>query len=474
MAQVLHLVKDFVSTNQPLPQESAYGSLINVHMLACHVKEQAASNNEPTFKPEFESVFVPNTTTQPEATRRSTIPKDKTKLKADGSLDRKKAGLVINGNRQGKYIDYEETFAPVANRVTVKDCQGILLANGLDVQFIAYWNAQQTCLNSASDGVVPISTPILSKSSSYANVTSKLSQTKVNFHTLYTPGGNGINVVVLVESIRAISERFANTTYGFFLGKRVAYPVGANYVRNTWARLPDYSPFNLASWTNYDNGLSAITTKLGTPLMIDSYTADMCMQSWGRPSYVRAMIELRADLDLKDNIVVVMPKIVREVFRHIHEECPKNTSVGEIKTMKKPSQTSRGVPVGPKVGFKPHKEYRPVTTKPNASSRGNTKKGMEPSIEVSNSNPFEVLNSVDNDVELDLLFSGQAILVDDVGNPLKKVEFLGDYDSEDEVASVDNDMARSLASERVGFGTQSLLEQWRDSYDNGDYDEDLR
>ncbi|GJS83071.1 hypothetical protein Tco_0749612 [Tanacetum coccineum] len=64
------------------------------------------------------------------------------------------------------------------------------------------------------------------------------------------------------------------------------------------------------------------------------------------------------------------------------------------------------------------------------------------------------------------------ILVDDAGNPLRKVEFLGDYDSEDEVASVDNDMARSLASERVGFGTQSLLEQWRDSYGNIDYYED--
>ncbi|GJU79583.1 hypothetical protein Tco_1281948 [Tanacetum coccineum] len=71
----------------------------------------------------------------------------------------------------------------------------------------------------------------------------------------------------------------------------------------------------------------------------------------------------------------------------------------------------------------------------------------------------------------DLLTSGQAILVDEAGNPLKKVEFSGDYDSEDEVALVDNDMARFIASERVGFGTQSLLEQWRDSYGNGDYDE---
>ncbi|GKA76372.1 hypothetical protein Tco_0782833 [Tanacetum coccineum] len=72
----------------------------------------------------------------------------------------------------------------------------------------------------------------------------------------------------------------------------------------------------------------------------------------------------------------------------------------------------------------------------------------------------------------DLLIDGQVIIVDEAGNPLKSVECPGDYDSEDEVASVDNDMARSSASEMVGFGTQSLLEQWRDSYDNGEYDED--
>ncbi|GJR27162.1 hypothetical protein Tco_1103394 [Tanacetum coccineum] len=69
--------------------------------------------------------------------------------------------------------------------------------------------------------------------SSYANITGKLSGKKVNAHTLFTPRGNGIDVVVLVDSIRAISGRFANTTYGFFLGKKVAYPIVANYVMNT-------------------------------------------------------------------------------------------------------------------------------------------------------------------------------------------------------------------------------------------------
>ncbi|GKD63570.1 hypothetical protein Tco_1305678 [Tanacetum coccineum] len=70
-----------------------------------------------------------------------------------------------------------------------------------------------------------------------------------------------------------------------------------------------------------------------------------------------------------------------------------------------------------------------------------------------------------------LLTSGQAILVNKEGNPLKKVEFPGEDDSKDEVASVDNDMARSLAYER-GCVTQSLLEQWKDSYSNGEYDDD--
>ncbi|GJY28569.1 copia protein [Tanacetum coccineum] len=108
-----------------------------------------------------------------------------------------------------------------------------------------------------------------------------------------------------------------------------------------------------------EDGLSAIATKLGTPLMLDSYTSDMCMQSWGRSSYARVMIELRAGVELKGNIVIAMPGHTRElhytcnvrvkyewkpprcssckVFGHIHEECPKNTGAGEKKTVKKPT-----------------------------------------------------------------------------------------------------------------------------------------
>ncbi|GKC05494.1 retrotransposon protein, putative, ty1-copia subclass, partial [Tanacetum coccineum] len=219
--------------------------------------------------------------------------------------------------------------------------------------------------------------------SSYANFSGKPSEKKLNIHTLFTPGGNGIDVVVLVESIRAISGRFANTAYGFFLGKRVAYPVVANYVRNTWDVMLENGPWFIRNnllimkkwhpdenllkedvsivpvWVKLygvpvtafsEDGLSSIATKLGTPLMLDSYTSDMCMQSWGRSSYARVMVELKANVELKDNIVVAMPKFTRvgyytcnvrveyewkpprcsscKGFGHAHEECTMNTGAG--------------------------------------------------------------------------------------------------------------------------------------------------
>ncbi|GKF95264.1 hypothetical protein Tco_0287999, partial [Tanacetum coccineum] len=61
---------------------------------------------------------------------------------------------------------------------------------------------------------------------SYAKLfTSESSRKSVNFRTLITPVGNRTDVVISLESIKAISECFFNTAYGFFLGKRVVYPI---------------------------------------------------------------------------------------------------------------------------------------------------------------------------------------------------------------------------------------------------------
>ncbi|GKD16149.1 hypothetical protein Tco_1205307 [Tanacetum coccineum] len=79
--------------------------------------------------------------------------------------------------------------------------------------------------------------PILSGPTSYAKLfTGEPSRKSVNFRTLIISAGNRADVAILLKSIRAISEHIANTAYGFFLGKRVAYPVVANCVRNTWSK----------------------------------------------------------------------------------------------------------------------------------------------------------------------------------------------------------------------------------------------
>ncbi|GJS21393.1 retrotransposon protein, putative, ty1-copia subclass [Tanacetum coccineum] len=302
---------------------------------------------------------------------------------------------------------------------------------------------------------------------------------------------------------------------------RVAYPVVANYVRNTWGKYElvrsmfssstGLFSFQFSSMDRLDamlenafsdDGLSAIATKLGTPLMIDSYTADMCMQSWGRSSYARIMIELRADVELKDNIVVVMPIIKGEgyytcnihveyewkpsrctcckVFGHVHEECLKNIGAGATKTLKKTSQTPKGIPIGRKMGFKPK--------------------------QVSKSNPFEVLTSVDNDEDLGTngwiansadkrtnnvnssntsigekikkierqICEGKLRFVDDDGNPLGPTGIV-ESESKMEVVFDKTTNLRISKSGKDGcdkdYNTNSFLEQWRDSYlDNDDYD----
>ncbi|GKB32377.1 retrotransposon protein, putative, ty1-copia subclass [Tanacetum coccineum] len=200
-----------------------------------------------------------------------------------------------------------------------------------------------------------------------------------------------------------------------------------------------------------EDDFSSITTKLGTPLMLDSYTSDMCMQSWGKSSYDRVMIELLADVELKDTIVVAMPKLVGEgfctctipveyewkppkcacckVFGHVQDECPKNIGLDVAKNLKKPSQSPRGVSVGPNVGFKPvNQVYRPVFKKNNANTSGKKKKDAEPTKEVSTPNPFDVLNSAKNDVDLgingglQIWLVKRPILVDDVPSaPLTSV-----------------------------------------------------
>nr|GEW08675.1 hypothetical protein [Tanacetum cinerariifolium] len=49
---------------------------------------------------------------------------------------------------------------------------------------------------------------------------------------------------------------------------------------------------NVPTIAYYEIGLSLITTKLGRPIMLHAYTSNMCLNSWGRNTYTRALIEV--------------------------------------------------------------------------------------------------------------------------------------------------------------------------------------
>ncbi|GJX93174.1 hypothetical protein Tco_0347760 [Tanacetum coccineum] len=118
-------------------------------------------------------------------------------------------------------VDEPVLGGPMAERVTVSDNSSGTRDGNVDSPSTTQVDGKSTLISSTS----------------YAKLFTRESSRKaLNFRTLFTWGGNGVDVVVPVESIRAISERFASTTYSFFLRKRVACPVFANYIRNTWGK----------------------------------------------------------------------------------------------------------------------------------------------------------------------------------------------------------------------------------------------
>ncbi|GJR26585.1 hypothetical protein Tco_1102817 [Tanacetum coccineum] len=76
-----------------------------------------------------------------------------------------------------------------------------------------------------------------------------------------------------------------------------------------WVKLHDVL---LATFTA--DGLSVIASRIGMPLMLDSYTCTMCTESWGMSSYARAMIKIEAKVEFKDSVVVVVLNIDDEGY----------------------------------------------------------------------------------------------------------------------------------------------------------------
>ena len=168
------------------------------------------------------------------------------------------------------------------------------------------------------------------------------------------------------EAMESVLCRYENTLVGYFIGKAIAFPIVQNYDTTTWKKfgvqkimkneagvflfkfstkegleqvlqrgpwLIRHTPLILRKWSlnvpltknevttilvwvklhnvpivSYSEvGLSLIATQVGKPVMLDAFTSSMCVDSWGRISYARTLVEVCSNLELKREVSMAIP-----------------------------------------------------------------------------------------------------------------------------------------------------------------------
>ncbi|XP_022007560.1 uncharacterized protein LOC110906790 [Helianthus annuus] len=328
---------------------------------------------------------------------------------------------------------------------------------------------------------------------SYADKVKTMNSLKreVNFRKLdATETVQDADVLIPREVIQKVQDKFENVLYGYFLGNRLPFPVVEYYAKNVWAKhgfakimmnsegffffkfdskegmmkvleggpwlirkvplfLNVWSPsVNLKKeciksvpvWVKFhnvpiaiytDDGLSLLASKLGTPKRLDGYTADMCVDNWGRSSFARAMIEINADNDLKDFITVAIPKLEEDgyitekvkieyewkpqrcsvccVFGHNDQTCPKNIITKAKQVVIDDEGFITDTRKQARIGVLQKKQkakfvYRPKGGNSGASSSGTKHDKPVPNVNanVATKNSFEALSKSDGDVVIPL------------------------------------------------------------------------
>jgi hypothetical protein len=303
------------------------------------------------------------------------------------------------------------------------------------------------------------------------------SANKINFRQLESEVTlPGFDIVLPRQSVQKVNDKLSSTLFGYFIGTRVAYPVVEFFVKEQWKPfglqkimmnsngffffkfsndkgmfdalaggpwliknkpivLNIWSPLaemvkqdlkTIPTWVKFhdvplvaytDDGLSLIASKIGMPVMLDSYTAEMCENTWGRSSFARALIEISADRIFTDSINIAVPDLDCEhfasakvtveyewkpphcseckIFGHILSGCPKKVRVvpdasinsTDPKTVKDDEFTEvKRKKKGKKPGIvlnnqKPKFEYRPKSSvPPSLDIKSNSSRGKAPEV----------------------------------------------------------------------------------------------
>ncbi|GJT95391.1 zinc knuckle CX2CX4HX4C containing protein, partial [Tanacetum coccineum] len=240
-------------------------------------------------------------------------------------------------------------------------------------------------------------TPVNEFPTSYATKVSPTSVTMDNIQKLEANVANDADydIWLPLASVHEVNDRMTNSLYGYFIGKRLAFPVveceGVYSVLrdsprmiheiliflNKWSPsvsllkeelshvlvLMKFHDVPLVAYTS--DGLSLMATKISNPIMLDSYINFMCLESLEQSSYARVLNEINAYNDFSDNFVMAVPNLKRNrytketihveyewkpphcstclIFSHSLVDCPKAAPKRVVNSMEKGKGQSSGV-----------------------------------------------------------------------------------------------------------------------------------
>ncbi|GKB24278.1 hypothetical protein Tco_0863679 [Tanacetum coccineum] len=117
---------------------------------------------------------------------------------------------------------------------------------------------------------------------------------KVNFCALKVPSCEGADATIRMSSLLEVNERLGNTVYGYLLGNQFSSTRALEEMLENGPWMIRNIPIIPKKWApNSDVYKGELTTVL----------------SCGRSGYARAIIELRADFELKEYMVVAIPRM---------------------------------------------------------------------------------------------------------------------------------------------------------------------
>ncbi|GJS41677.1 zinc knuckle CX2CX4HX4C containing protein [Tanacetum coccineum] len=289
------------------------------------------------------------------------------------------------------------------------------------------------------DAPITQSVDINSTPNSYAGAagTNKVIQPKeqANFRPMVSEKVfDGVNILILRKVLEKVNVRLEQTLYGYFIGKRLSFPVVEYYARNNCAKhgikrimmnakgffffkfdsragldavleggpwMIHNSPIILKKWSVNtslqkeemtripiwvklhdvpiqvfeEDDISLIALYLGKPIMLDSYTTTMCKESWGRSSFARCLIEINSEAEFTKSITIGIPELegpsfIKENIRVEYEWKPPRRN---NKKNAAGNTIPRGVPVAKGKGFQVGKQfnYQPKSTNSYFSGGGN-------------------------------------------------------------------------------------------------------